>query len=431
MFGSGAVKFNEYGLGTFTGTLAKSLGVDASGNVIEYDASGGGGGSGISQVIGVNGINNVNDSTVEADTALLSTKYFSQHIIDSLAAITVDSNSIHIGYITIAGDTAIVFSDLKGNSDTVAISLLQYWQKNGAKVYYNGGNVGIGDSDPNSKLVLRSDMVATSNLADSNSVILSNKDSSSVVVKPSPSLVFSSYGHGTTYNDARIRMGGYSNTGGIFGPTFKIESSSNGGSTYSTILTLNYNGTLTIPATFTSGSFSTGYGTMSSSLTVNGITNNSHLSVLGHQVIGSATYNDYSASLQMRSTTQGFLPPSVTTVQRDSINLVITSVDVINGGSYSGTPTLSASSGANKAATLIAVKTGSAITSVTITDGGSYNNTPNISVSGGSGSGAILKANMTQTLTPGLQIFCSDCTATDSSTGVMQIWNGSTWKNLW
>ena len=31
----------------------------------------------------------------------------------------------------------------------------------------------------------------------------------------------------------------------------------------------------------------------------------------------------------------------------------------------------------------------------------------------------------------GYIIYCSDCTATDSSTGVQQVYNGSTWKNAW
>lgn len=31
----------------------------------------------------------------------------------------------------------------------------------------------------------------------------------------------------------------------------------------------------------------------------------------------------------------------------------------------------------------------------------------------------------------GLVIFCTDCTATDASTGVLQCYNGSTWKNAW
>ena len=31
----------------------------------------------------------------------------------------------------------------------------------------------------------------------------------------------------------------------------------------------------------------------------------------------------------------------------------------------------------------------------------------------------------------GQTIFCTDCTATDASTGVMQVYNGTTWKNAW
>lgn len=31
----------------------------------------------------------------------------------------------------------------------------------------------------------------------------------------------------------------------------------------------------------------------------------------------------------------------------------------------------------------------------------------------------------------GLTLYCTDCTATDSSTGVQQVYNGSTWKNAW
>ena len=31
----------------------------------------------------------------------------------------------------------------------------------------------------------------------------------------------------------------------------------------------------------------------------------------------------------------------------------------------------------------------------------------------------------------GLTLYCTDCTATDTSTGVMQVYNGTTWKNAW
>lgn len=34
-------------------------------------------------------------------------------------------------------------------------------------------------------------------------------------------------------------------------------------------------------------------------------------------------------------------------------------------------------------------------------------------------------------LVAGAEIYCSDCTATDASTGVKQVYNGSAWKNCW
>jgi len=62
-----------------------------------------------------------------------------------------------------------------------------------------------------------------------------------------------------------------------------------------------------------------------------------------------------SAKLEITSTTQGFLPPRMTTAQRDAISSPAT----------------------------------------------------------------------------GLTLYCTDCTATDTSTGVMQTYNGATWKNNW
>jgi hypothetical protein len=48
--GNGSSILNRYGLGTFTGTLAYALGVDATGNVIEFTPGGGGGGGTVTSV---------------------------------------------------------------------------------------------------------------------------------------------------------------------------------------------------------------------------------------------------------------------------------------------------------------------------------------------------------------------------------------------
>lgn len=43
----------------------------------------------------------------------------------------------------------------------------------------------------------------------------------------------------------------------------------------------------------------------------------------------------------------------------------------------------------------------------------------------------IAQRNAIPTPATGYVIFCTDATATDGSTGVMQVWNGSAWKNAW
>jgi hypothetical protein len=59
--------------------------------------------------------------------------------------------------------------------------------------------------------------------------------------------------------------------------------------------------------------------------------------------------------------------------------------------------------------------------------------TPLIDISGVTGLGrfTITQRNAIPTPATGYTIFCTDATATDGSTGVMQVYNGSTWKNAW
>jgi hypothetical protein len=68
------MKFNSYGSGTFTGTAAKWLAVDAGGNIIEEDAPTGGGGGGDVYKSGTPADNYIavwtNDSTIEGTNGL-------------------------------------------------------------------------------------------------------------------------------------------------------------------------------------------------------------------------------------------------------------------------------------------------------------------------------------------------------------------------
>lgn len=148
------------------------------------------------------------------------------------------------------------------------------------------------------------------------------------------------------------------------------------------------------------------------------------------------TTQDNSAIANFTSTGKALLPPRMTQAQRDAINLTVTSIAITNGGSgYTTTApaiTLTDPGYGGIRAIATAVATGGVITSITINNAGSYNTAPTVSASGGSGTGFVVGAvTVAQVLTAGDTFYCTDCTATDTSTGVMQTWNGSTWKNNW
>lgn len=159
----------------------------------------------------------------------------------------------------------------------------------------------------------------------------------------------------------------------------------------------------------------------------------------GNILLNTATDNG-DAALDMGSVYRGFMPTRVTTAQRDSINLTITSFTVVNGGTgYTSGPFVTPS-GASTYGVIAGVagtvtRSGGVITAVAVSSGGSYFGTPTVAVTGGGGSGAVITANMTQVLRPGLQIFCTDCTpdnyATNPHLGVPQTWNGYSWINAY
>lgn len=144
---------------------------------------------------------------------------------------------------------------------------------------------------------------------------------------------------------------------------------------------------------------------------------------------------------------QGLLLPTLTMSQRDSIGYTVSAVTITNGGSgYTSAPNVTnTQTYLNSSAPVTngllawggnyfmgtATISGGAVTGVTITQGGYFNGAVKINFVGGGGSGATATATMSRLLPAGLTIYCSDCTATDSSTGVQQTWNGSVWKSCW
>ena len=146
---------------------------------------------------------------------------------------------------------------------------------------------------------------------------------------------------------------------------------------------------------------------------------------------------DHSAKFQVGGTSQGVLFPVMTQSQRDSLARPVTSVTINSGGSgITSTTTGQAifSAGAIRAKGQFTAS-GGAITSVSITEPGAYGagQTPvTVTFSGAFTGSASATVNLGASAPAiGLTVFCSNCTATDSSTGVYQTWNGSTWKNWW
>lgn len=147
--------------------------------------------------------------------------------------------------------------------------------------------------------------------------------------------------------------------------------------------------------------------------------------------IGSSAQPTFGASLDLAGTSYAFLPPRMTTTQRDAINLTVTSVTITNAGSsYATAPTLTFTTGpipteANTAKASCTVS-GGAIATVSVNGSyvGHYNIAPTITITPTSGgTGAILTPVMTQVLTKGMVIY-------NTTTDKLQCWNGTIWNDL-
>ena len=154
---TGAIKLNSYGSGTYTGTLAKTLGVDSSGNVIEF--SGGSGGGAISSV----------SSGADNRVAVFS----GTDSLEGDANLTWDATTL--GIQVPSGTTkGIFFKDSATNNYGTrlqyieASNLFQIKQEeNGAQtgiftIKRGDGNVGIGTDNPTFQLSIENHQSTTS-----------------------------------------------------------------------------------------------------------------------------------------------------------------------------------------------------------------------------------------------------------------------------
>ena len=346
------------------------------------------------------------------------------------------------------GDT--VYSDTTGTGGSGV------WSLNGTKAYYLG-YAGLGTNDPRSRFEIQTSYNTTTAI-DSLGLILSQSNpATNVLQKASPPLIWEAPGWNTATSASllsrfRVYTQGASGSGGAT-PTVYFQVAKD---------TSNY----VTPISFTGGT-TTQFGgvilgtsgTFTSTITANGLisagnnvlnSGGTKQTIVGNNIANPSIPIEPSAIFAMYgSGKQGFLPPIMTQAQRDSIGYTVSDVTITNGGSgYTSAPNvtntqtyLNSSAPATNGAQSwggnffmgTATISGGAVTGVTITHGGYFNGAIKINFVGGGGTGAAATATMSRLLPPFLRIACSDCTADDGSTGVMQTWQESTssWKNDW
>lgn len=138
------------------------------------------------------------------------------------------------------------------------------------------------------------------------------------------------------------------------------------------------------------------------------------------------TFTDIEAAIvQINSTAKGVLLPRMTSAQRNSVGVGVTSIAVTNGGSgYTSAPAVNITLGDGYGATATAVVSGGVVTAVNITRAGNgYTSAPNIALTGGGGSGATATATIGGTPPTGLIIY-------DTTLNHLCFYNGTAWQRI-
>lgn len=351
----------------------------------------------------------------------------------------------HSPFYTI-GDTVYI--------DTTHMSGSSVWSLNGTRAYYMG-YVGTGTNFPRSRFELATTYNTTVGV-DSLGIILSQSNpSTSGSYKASPPLIMEVPTWNTTTSTSspsrfRIYAQGASGASGLYPDVFFQIAKD----------TVNYINSFKITGGSTvifAAGIQASTGTFSGSVTAGGLNSNQNnmfnTNGSAQTVVGKSPASwpsEPSAIFTMYSNgKQGFLPPILTKSIRDSIGYTVSSITVTNGGSgYTSAPSVTnnqtylnpsapvtngvLSWGGSFLMGTVTIS-GGAVTAVAVNQGGYFNGAVKINFIGGGGTGAAATATMSRLLPDGLTIYCSDCIATDSSTGVFQTWQASTssWKNFW
>ncbi|WP_315822997.1 hypothetical protein [Paraflavitalea speifideaquila] len=150
---------------------------------------------------------------------------------------------------------------------------------------------------------------------------------------------------------------------------------------------------------------------------------NNYFNVRGGRTIVGDSARHGSALLEMTSPKRGFLPPRMTTAQRDSIGY-ISSIAIV-GGSYTVAPSISITGGTGSGATANCyIPTGTTIAAQVVNQGIGYKPSVPVTVTltGGTGSGGAATATISGP-DSGLVIYN---TTVDS----LQYYNGTNWVNI-
>ncbi len=328
-----------------------------------------------------------------------------------------DSAAIHIGYITTDGDTSIVFSNLLGQSDTVALSLFNYWRKNGTAIYYDSA-VGIGAHAPISPLEVMKNNLGANITAGITLSDTTSAQGSAPTQMNSPSLDFI----GQNWNTATSSS--IANKWSIYGASTSTNQS------YSD-LSFAFNGSrklyisATGPVVIPSGLTATG-GNVDINTVFRSTGTGYFYNTVGYS-FGAFTAPIYGAYIDMNTTSKVFAPSRLTNTAITAITSGVLTGSIFAGGtgySPNGTSVRSFTtvSGSGSGATATITISGGVVTVVTIgtTYGSGYAIGDTLSISA---SGTGFKYVVTSvTGTQGMQSWNTDKKSAD-------VYNGVSWAS--
>lgn len=304
------------------------------------------------------------------------------------------------------------------------------WKTNGSKIYTDATGVGFGTSNPQSKIHIEGSTTpeATSS-EDSTGIMLTNSapaTASNTSIVSMPIILASKFYNGITSADYLYKLQAEASVlrilvkvGSATNYTNIITVSSNGNFNTSGLISSSANGisslnsALSLQRAFTIGNVG------GNTLIFNSVDYLSNKSVWNNNSTGStgSEFNSFAATNAINNTV------GTTTVRGFYFNptvQILTGTTLVGFQNKVGNNLFNTTSGSTSIGQTTTIPS-NRIFQVAATTQVSHPN-PNMTIAQRDAIGGV---------SAGDTIFCTDCTANDSSTGVTQTFNGTTWKNLW